>query len=92
MLNLLEMWHLGLNLQIIHFIQAYPLLLQLMPSSLGDVLNIQDLKVSYPNSTKWILDGFNLNLAAGERLALIGSSGSGKSTVAKALMLSLIHI
>ncbi len=57
-----------------------------MPSSLGDVLNVQDLKVCYPNSTKWILNGFNLNIAAGERLALIGSSGSGKSTVAKVLM------
>mgnify|MGYP001322607874 CR=1 FL=1 len=57
-----------------------------MSSSLGDVLNIQDLKVRYPNSRKWVLNGFNLNISAGERLALIGSSGSGKSTVAKALM------
>ena len=57
-----------------------------MNCSQKDVLNIKDLSVSYPHSKKWVLDGVNLTLGCGERLALLGSSGSGKSTVAKALL------
>ncbi len=57
-----------------------------MNCSQKDVLNIKDLCVSYPHSKKWVLDNFTLNLGSGERLALLGSSGSGKSTVAKALL------
>ena len=57
-----------------------------MNCSQNDVLNIKDLRVCYPDSQKWVIDGLSLNLRRGERLALIGSSGSGKSTVAKALL------
>ncbi len=57
-----------------------------MNSFSGDILKIQNLRMCYPTSSKWVLDGFNLNIRAGERLALIGSSGSGKSSVAKALV------
>ena len=57
-----------------------------MTCSQKDVLNIKDLSVSYPHSKEWVLDGVNLTLGCGERLALLGSSGSGKSTVAKALL------
>ena len=51
-----------------------------------DVLNINDLSLAYPSSRRWVLDGLNLKLARGESLALIGSSGSGKSTIAKVLL------
>ncbi len=61
-------------------------LLQLMNCSENDVLNIKDLRICYPGSKRWVLDGFNLRIQRGERLALIGSSGSGKSTVAKAIL------
>ncbi len=57
-----------------------------MNCSQKDVLNIKDLSVSYPHSKKWVLEELNLNMACGERLALLGSSGCGKSTVAKALL------
>ena len=57
-----------------------------MNSSQKDVLNIKDLSFCYPDGKNWVLDGFNLTLGSGERLALIGSSGSGKSTVAKVLL------
>ncbi len=57
-----------------------------MNCSQKDVLNIKDLRLAYPFSKKWVLDGFNLKLGSGESLALIGSSGSGKSTLAKVLL------
>ncbi len=57
-----------------------------MVSSFDPVLNIQDLRMRYPSSSTWLLDGLNLRLEAGERLALIGSSGCGKSTVARVIL------
>ncbi len=57
-----------------------------MSSSSKEVLNIINLKAIYPNCSNWVLDGLNLQINQGEKLALIGSSGCGKSTVAKAVM------
>ncbi len=57
-----------------------------MNCSEKDVLIIKDLSFCYPGSNRWVLDGVNLNIKRGERLALIGSSGSGKSTIAKVLL------
>ncbi len=57
-----------------------------MNCSQNDVLNIKDLSISYPYGKKWVLDRLSLTLRDGERLALLGSSGCGKSTVAKALL------
>jgi len=52
------------------------------------VLEVSDLRVSFPTSRGPFLavDGISLDLNPGERLGLIGESGSGKSTVALALM------
>jgi peptide/nickel transport system ATP-binding protein len=57
-------------------------------SSRGPVLEISDLRVSFPTQHGPFLavDGVTLDLKQGERLGLIGESGSGKSTVALALM------
>ncbi|KGG11466.1 MULTISPECIES: ABC transporter ATP-binding protein [Prochlorococcus] len=57
-----------------------------MNCSQKDVLNIKDLSIRYVDSKTWVLEGLNLKLGRGERLALIGSSGSGKSTFAKVLL------
>ena len=73
-----------------------------MNTSSKEVLKINKLTAIYPNSSTYVLNGLNLKMKRGDRLALVGSSGCGKSTVAKAVMqllpngsvcdLSLIHI
>ena len=50
------------------------------------VLELNQLKLRYPGSDRWTLNGLDLCLEAGETLALVGSSGCGKSTVARAVM------
>ncbi len=57
-----------------------------MNNSSKEVLKINKLNTIYPNTNTYVLRGLNLNLNRGDRLALVGSSGCGKSTVAKAVM------
>ena len=49
------------------------------------VIAVDELAVTLPNGKK-ILDGINLNICSGERVALIGANGSGKSTFIKTIM------
>ena len=50
------------------------------------VLELEQLRLQYPGTECWTLDGLDLTLKPGETLALVGSSGCGKSTVARAVM------
>ncbi|MEX2515746.1 MAG: thiol reductant ABC exporter subunit CydC [Gammaproteobacteria bacterium] len=52
-------------------------------------LQIAQLTFQYPFSEAPAINNLNLQLAAGERLAVLGSSGSGKSTLAQLLMQKL---
>ena len=52
----------------------------------GPVLQLDQLVVRYPGSSSNTLAQLNLQLNAGERLALVGPSGCGKSTVARAVL------
>ena len=50
-------------------------------------INLKDLIFSYPSRKDvQILNGLNLNINAGEQVALVGVSGSGKSTIASLLL------
>ncbi|HGY5555905.1 MAG TPA: ABC transporter ATP-binding protein [Prochlorococcus sp.] len=66
--------------------QAQDPVLLPMPSSSGQILELNQLRMRYPRSTDWTLDGLNLSIKAGERLALVGPSGCGKSTVARVVL------
>ena len=48
-------------------------------------VDIRGLQFSYPNSSELILKDINLSVVAGERVALVGSTGSGKSTLVNVL-------
>lgn len=43
--------------------------------------SFEDVRFHYQNDSKMILDGLNLNIRAGETIALVGESGAGKTTV-----------
>jgi peptide/nickel transport system ATP-binding protein len=53
-----------------------------------DLLNIDKLTVSYPasNGSLKALDEFNLSVGSGEVVGILGESGSGKSTVLRAIL------
>ena len=57
-----------------------------VPDMARPVLELNQLKLRYPGGDGWTLDGLDLCLNPGETLALVGSSGCGKSTVARAVM------
>jgi ATP-binding cassette, subfamily B, bacterial len=44
-----------------------------------------NVSFSYPGSSRLVLDNLNLRLEPGERLALIGENGQGKTTIVKLL-------
>jgi len=51
----------------------------------GDIL-FQDVHFSYPsNPTRGILNGLSLHIPQGKKVAIVGSSGSGKSTIYRLL-------
>ncbi|MBO72109.1 MAG: multidrug ABC transporter ATP-binding protein, partial [Flavobacteriales bacterium] len=50
-------------------------------------IELKNLNFSYPSRKETqILNGLNLNIKSGEQIALVGSSGSGKSTIASLLL------
>ncbi len=48
-------------------------------------LEIRGLRMRYAEDRPWVLDGLDLDLAAGARLALVGASGAGKSSLLQVL-------
>ena len=55
---------------------------------MGNLLEIKDLQVTFSTYAAKVqaVRGVNLELKAGETLAIVGESGSGKSVTSKAIM------
>jgi ATP-binding cassette subfamily C protein len=51
----------------------------------GFDIEFKDVSFHYPGSDKLILKHLNLKIPAGERLALVGENGAGKTTIVKLL-------
>ena len=51
----------------------------------GFDIEIKNLSFTYPDSTKNVLENLSLTVKQGEQIALIGGTGSGKSTLIKLL-------
>ena len=53
---------------------------------LKDALRIQNVSYRYPNTDKWIFDHADLEIPIGSAVGIVGSSGSGKTTVVDILL------
>ena len=49
-------------------------------------VEFRDIYYKYDDSSKWILNNYNLKVKAGESIAFVGGSGAGKSTILNLLI------
>lgn len=54
--------------------------------SLTGKIEFRNVSFIYPDTGVWALKNFNLEIAAGEKLAIVGRTGSGKSTIVQLLL------
>ncbi len=62
-----------------------PIRTGLVPKEYTDIV-FRDVSFSYPGTDKQILSGVNLKITKGERVAITGKSGSGKTTILKLMV------
>jgi ATP-binding cassette subfamily B protein RaxB len=53
-------------------------------------ISIRNIRFRYSDCEPWVLDGINLEIDAGESIAIVGPSGCGKTTLCKILLGLLI--
>src|SRR6202035_4929141 len=53
------------------------------PRKIQQGFEFVNVSFSYPRSNRLVLKNINLKIAAGERVALVGANGEGKSTLVK---------
>lgn len=58
----------------------------LKPARFDGRIELRGVEFRYPNAATKTLDGLNLIIPAGQRVALLGKIGSGKSTIARMIL------
>ena len=56
-----------------------------LPLKIQDGIEFRDVSFKYPNRDGWVLQHVSLKINAGEKLALVGANGAGKTTFIKLL-------
>jgi ATP-binding cassette subfamily B protein len=56
-----------------------------VPEPIREGFVFQDVGFQYPGSERWAVRGLSFTLRAGERIALVGENGAGKTTITKLL-------
>ena len=60
---------------------------EVAPLALDGVIDFQSVKFSYPSRPDIeVLKGLNLHIEAGHKIALVGASGAGKSTIVQLIL------
>jgi ATP-binding cassette subfamily B multidrug efflux pump len=71
------------------FLQTEPLIRNnapTVPVKLTGAISFRNVSFVYPNTGIRALDDFSLDIAAGQKIAIVGRTGSGKSTVVQLLL------
>ena len=55
-----------------------------MPAAIGAIV-LDNIRFRYNDDGPWVLDGVNVTVSPGEKVALVGPSGAGKTTLANLL-------
>lgn len=58
----------------------------LIPATFMGKIELRGVEFRYPGAAEKTLDGLNLTIEAGQRIALLGPVGSGKSTIARMIL------
>lgn len=53
------------------------------PRPIRQGIEFQDVSFVYPGTTRQVLKNFNFSIDAGERIAIVGENGQGKTTIVK---------
>jgi ABC-type multidrug transport system fused ATPase/permease subunit len=56
------------------------------PLGLQRELRLEDVTYRYPNAAQGGLDGISLDIAAGEKIGIVGTTGAGKTTLANVIL------